>query len=206
MENNINTKQERRFFKGYSLERDVLIQGEEILFRAKPLPWLKLGEPLLAIIIALIFLLVWPYLNKTFPEVGKVNMVDFWIILRWIGLGILVIGTIALVARWFRWYFRIYLVTNKRIIEGSGTIGRSYIDCSLGRIQNTMVNISILGRLLGYGTVSITTASNSKFAIKWENVRNPLSVQRKISEAVESYMSGSSGQYHEISKDEPEKK
>jgi membrane protein YdbS with pleckstrin-like domain len=205
VENNVNDKRGRRFFKGYALERDVLIQGEEILFREKPLPWLKLGEPLLAIIIASVFLFIWPYLSKTFPEVGQVDMVDFWIILRWFGLGILIIGTIALVARWFRWYFRIYMVTNKRIIEGSGTIGRSYIDCSLARIQNTKVNISILGRMLGYGTVSITTASNSKFAIKWENIRDPLGAQRKISEAFESYMSGSSGQYHEIYKEKPEK-
>lgn len=204
MGNNINTKQGRRFFKGYSLERDVLIQDEEILFRAKPIPWLKLGEPLLAVIIALVFLLVLPYLSETFPEVGKVDMVDFWIILRWLGLGILVIGTIALVARWFRWHFRIYIVTNKRVIEGSGIIGHSYIDCSLGRIQNTMVNISILGRMLGYGTVRITTASNSKFAIKWENVRDPLGIQRKISEAVENYMSGISDTHHEINKDEHE--
>ena len=204
MENNNNTKQGRRSFKGYTLERDVLIQGEEILYRTKPLPLLKLGEPLLVIIIVLVFLLVLPYLSKTFPEVGKVDMVDFWIILRWFGLGILLIGTIALVARWFRWYFRIYMITNKRVIEGSGTLGRSYIDCSLGRIQNTMVNISILGRMLGYGTVRITTASNSKFAIKWENVRDPLGIQRKISEAVESYMSASSGQYHKINKEESE--
>lgn len=202
MENNINTRQGRRFIKGYILEHDVLIQDEEILFQTKPISWLKLGEPLLAIIIASIFLLVLPYLTRTFPEVGQVDMVDFWIILRWFGLGILGIGAIALVARWFRWYFRIYIITNKRIIEGSGTIGRSFVDCSLGRIQNTMVNVSILGRMFRFGTVRITTASSSKFAIKWENVRDPLSIQRKISEAVESYMSGSSGHAHEINKDE----
>ena len=193
LENNIDTRQGRRFFKDYTLEHDVLIQDEKILYQAKPIPWLKLGEPLLTVIMASIFLLVLPYLSRTFPEVEQVDIVDFWIILRWFGLGILVIGAIALVARWFRWYFRIYMVTNKRVIEGSGTIGRSYIDCSLARIQNTKVNISIPGRMFGYGTVRITTASNSKFAIKWENIRDPLDVQRKISEAVESYMRGSSG-------------
>ncbi|MFC1948035.1 PH domain-containing protein [Chloroflexota bacterium] len=202
MENNINTKRGRRFFKGYTLERDVLIQGEEVLFQAKPLPWLKLGEPLVAIIIALVFLLILPYLSRTFSEVGQTDLVDFWIILRWFGLGILGIGAIAIVARWFRWYFRIYIVTNKRVIEGSGTIGRFYIECSLGRIQNIRVDISILGRMLGYGTVCIITASNSKFAIKVENIRDPLGIQRKINEAVESYMISTSGKYLEINKDE----
>ena len=174
MENNIKTKQGRRFLKGYSLEPDVLIQGEKVLFQAKPLSWLKLGEPLVAIIIALVFILILPYLSRTFPEVGQTELVDFWIILRWFGICILVIGIIAMVARWFKWYSRIYIVTNKRVIEGSGTIGRLYIDCSLSRIQNIIVNISILGRMFGYGTVGITTASNSKYAIKWENVRDPL--------------------------------
>ena len=125
MENDIKTKQERRFLKGYALDPDVLIQGEKILFQAKPLPWLKLGEPLVAIIIALAFLLILPYLSRTYPEVGQTEFVDFWIILRWFGIGILAIGTISMVARWFKWYFRIYIVTNKRVIEGSGTIGRS---------------------------------------------------------------------------------
>ena len=202
MGNNTNTKRGRRFFKGYTIERDVLIQDEEVLFRAKPLPWLKLGEPLVAVIIALVFLLVLPYLSKTFPEVGQTDLVDFWIIIRWFGIAVLVMGTIAIAVRWFRWYFRNYIITNKRVIEGSGIIGRSYIDCSLGRIQNTMVDISIPGRMSGYGTVSITTASNSKFAIKLENVRDPLGIQRKINEAVESYKSSSSGKYHEISNDE----
>ncbi|UCC16900.1 MAG: PH domain-containing protein [Dehalococcoidales bacterium] len=202
MENNINTKQGRRFFQSYGLGRDVLIQGEDVLFQTKPLPWLKLGEPLVAIILAVVFLLILPYLSRTYPEVSQTDLVDFWIILRWFGLGVLVIGTIAIVTKWFRWYFRVYIVTNKRVIEGSGIIGRSYIDCSLGRIQNILVDISILGRMVGYGTVRITTASSSKFAIKLENVRDPLGIQRKISEAVESYMSGSSGKYYDTTKDE----
>ena len=201
MENNINNKPEKNYIQGYNLERDLLIQGEEILFQAKPLPWLKLGEPLVAIITALAFLLVLPYLSKTYPEVGKVDMEDFWIILRWFGLFILAIGIIGFVARWFRWYFRIYIVTNKRVIEGSGTIGRSYIDCSLGRIQNIMVRISILGRIVGYGTLRITTASNSKFALEWANIRDPLSIQRIINEAVENYMVGNTSKYHETNKD-----
>ena len=202
MDNDINNKPGRKILQRQTLERDVLIQGEEILLHTRPLAWLKLGEPLVTIIIASAFLLVLPHLSKTYPEVGQVDMEDFWIILRWFGLFILAIGVIALVTRWFRWYFRIYIITNKRVIEGSGIIGRSYIDCSLGRIQNIMVRISILGRIFGYGTLRITTASNSKFILEWANIRNPLGIQRKINEAVESYMSSSTGKSRETHKDE----
>ena len=60
---------------------------------------------------------------------------------------------------WLHWWNDIYAVTNRRIIQISGIINKHTIDSSLEKINDLVLNQSILGRMLGYGDLEILTGS-----------------------------------------------
>lgn len=49
-----------------------------------------------------------------------------------------------------------FAITNKRVILKEGLITRRTIEMSISKIESVAVKQSVLGRILGYGTVTIT--------------------------------------------------
>ena len=47
------------------------------------------------------------------------------------------------------------MVTNKRIIVKTGIISRRTLEMNLNKIESVNVDQSIMGRMLGYGTITI---------------------------------------------------
>lgn len=57
------------------------------------------------------------------------------------------------------WWNEIYVITNRRVIQLEGIIHKHSIDSSLEKVNDVVLDQSILGRLLNYGNVQILTAS-----------------------------------------------
>jgi uncharacterized membrane protein YdbT with pleckstrin-like domain len=80
-----------------------------------------------------------------------------------IPLAILAVLSIApfwrLVLDVLHWANDVYAVTNRRIIQISGIINKHSIDSSLEKINDLVLNQSMMGRLLGYGDLEILTGS-----------------------------------------------
>jgi uncharacterized membrane protein YdbT with pleckstrin-like domain len=80
-----------------------------------------------------------------------------------IPLAILALFSIApfwrLVLDVLHWANDVYAVTNRRIIQISGIINKHSIDSSLEKINDLVLNQSMMGRLLGYGDLEILTGS-----------------------------------------------
>ncbi len=57
------------------------------------------------------------------------------------------------------WWNEEYLVTNRRVVQAEGTINKHVIDSSLEKVNDVVLNQSIMGRLLDYGDIEILTAS-----------------------------------------------
>ncbi len=64
------------------------------------------------------------------------------------------------VIRFLNWYNEQYLVTNRRVMQIRGVINKHVSDSSLEKVNDVVLDQSILGRLLGYGTVEIITGSD----------------------------------------------
>jgi hypothetical protein len=64
------------------------------------------------------------------------------------------------VIRFLNWYNEQYLVTNRRVMEVRGVINKRASDSSLEKVNDVVLEQSILGRFLGYGTVEIITGSD----------------------------------------------
>ena len=64
----------------------------------------------------------------------------------------LVLGALLL-GRWVWWRNKVYVVTNLRVMKLEGVLSKSHRDASLDKINDLVMTQSILGRMLGYGTV-----------------------------------------------------
>jgi uncharacterized membrane protein YdbT with pleckstrin-like domain len=54
---------------------------------------------------------------------------------------------------------RMYIVTNRRVIQIAGILNKSVIDSSLEKVNDVKLVQSVAGRMFGYGDVEILTAS-----------------------------------------------
>ena len=77
----------------------------------------------------------------------------------WVGLGLLVIGLAWLAMIYIAWYAEDYVITNRRVMKVEGVLKKRSADSSLEKINDAVLELSVLGRMLGYGDLDILTAN-----------------------------------------------
>ena len=77
----------------------------------------------------------------------------------WLGLALLVIGLGWLTQIYVAWYAQDYLITNRRVMKVEGVLKKRSADSSLEKINDAVLEQSVLGRMLGYGDLDILTAN-----------------------------------------------
>ena len=70
----------------------------------------------------------------------------------------LALAGLWLIVAWVRWAATSLTVTDKRVLLETGILNRSSKVIPLTRIQDVSTRASLLGRLLGYGTIEIDAA------------------------------------------------
>ncbi len=87
-----------------------------------------------------------------------------WVTWMLLGLaGVVVIGWVLL--PYLRWLTTTYTLTNRRIITRRGIINKTGHDLPLGRINNVAYERSLLDRILGCGTLQLTTAAEAPVSL-----------------------------------------
>ena len=71
-----------------------------------------------------------------------------------------------------------YGITNQRVISKSGIVSRNIEEMSLKSIESINVKQSILGRILNYGSISITGRGNAVLVFK--DIDSPVEIRKKI--------------------------
>ena len=61
--------------------------------------------------------------------------------------------------RWWWWRTQEFLVTNRRLVLAWGVLNKSSSDSSLEKINDAQLEITVVGRLLDYGTLKVLTAA-----------------------------------------------
>ena len=98
------------------------------------------------------------------------------------GMALLVIGAFFAI-RAFIWYSTSeYGITNKRFIAKFGFIKRVSIEIMLNKVEGFSVDQSILGRLLGYGTIKVNGVGGTKEPIPF--IPNPMNFRRIAQECI----------------------
>lgn len=73
-----------------------------------------------------------------------------------------------------------FVITNWRVVVKTGLISRKTLEMNISKIESVNVDQSILGRILGYGTIKIigTGGTNESFA----KIKRPLEFRKKFQE------------------------
>lgn len=74
--------------------------------------------------------------------------------------------------------FREYDLTTNRVIAKTGLISRNTQEMKLSKIENVIINQSIIGRMLNYGSITISGTGSGKVFIR--NIVNPLEIKKAI--------------------------
>ena len=92
-----------------------------------------------------------------------------------------VLGSIALilfVPPWIRSMSSEFAVTNKRVLIKIGLIRRHSLELLLQKVEGIGVDQSIMGRILGYGTITVSGTGGTKEAFPM--ISNPLEFRRQV--------------------------
>lgn len=79
-----------------------------------------------------------------------------------------------------------FAVTNRRVIAKTGFIRRHTLEILLSKVESVSVNQNILGRLLNFGTVTVTGTGGTRESFR--AIVDPIDVRKKINQIIEGYM------------------
>jgi uncharacterized membrane protein YdbT with pleckstrin-like domain len=111
---------------------------------------------------------------------------DFWVWLGWLmrvlGLVIVAFGALHLLGAWLTRVTTELAVTNRKVIGKWGLISRRTIEQRLEKIDSIEVEQTILGRILGYGTVEVRGSGVSMTPLRM--IAGPLTFRRRVEDAL----------------------
>lgn len=134
-----------------------LLPNEQITYRAK-LHWIIYGLPTVVFVIAILVAL------------GGGGWIP--------GLAIGVIGLVLLVPPWIKSTSSEFAITNKRVLIKVGLIRRHSLELLLQKVEGIGVDQGILGRILGYGTITVSGVGGTKEP--FQMISDPLEFRRQV--------------------------
>ncbi|MEE9616849.1 MAG: PH domain-containing protein [Anaerolineae bacterium] len=97
----------------------------------------------------------------------------------WFGLLLLVVPIGHLALRVWAWWNKQYIVTNRRIVQVTGTFGKRVSDTSLEKINDIVMEQSVLGRLLKFGDIEIISGSESGIDV-FRRIADPIEFKKEL--------------------------
>ncbi|HET8921632.1 MAG TPA: PH domain-containing protein [Candidatus Acidoferrum sp.] len=156
-----------------SFAENHLIPGESVQYETR-LHWIvMLGHALIAAALALIgiILLVAPVSSaKGGHAVANT--------LQWVGFGCIVAAAILFGIGLLKRKATEMAVTNKRVIVKTGVAERRTIELLLSRIESIAVDEPAVGRLLGYGTVTVRGTGGTPEV--FGKIQDPLQFRERV--------------------------
>jgi Bacterial PH domain/Short C-terminal domain len=133
----------------------LLADGERVALRGRQHVLATFIEGRIAWAIFLASLVLLLLITRLAPDVPDVVRQIF----SWIALGLLLVGLAWLAVIYIAWYAEDYLITNRRVMKVEGVLKKRSADSSLEKINDAVLEQSVMGRMLGYGDLDILTAN-----------------------------------------------
>lgn len=132
-----------------------LLADEKVVYRAR-LHWIIFWKPCAIILLGVIFLFLQPI----------------------IGMVVLAVGFLALIPPVIDYGTSEFGVTNRRVIIKVGFLRRRTLELLLRHVEAISVEQSVMGRILNYGSITLTGTGGVKEA--FANISKPLEFRRRI--------------------------
>lgn len=152
----------------------LLSDGETVAFEMRP-HWRALVVPGLVLVLVVFgaaFGLT--MVNNRLSEGSTTSTVSTWVI--WVVA--LFVFVVFVIRPFLYWVTTQYVFTNRRIIVRSGLVARHGRDMPLSKVNNVSFDVSVPGRLLNYGTLTIDSASDEALIIN--DVPSVEQIQREV--------------------------
>ncbi len=102
----------------------------------------------------------------------------------WAAIALALVPLFEMLHQLFDWLNERYIITNRRVMEVRGIINKHIRDSALEKVNDVDMTQSIIGRLLGYGTVQIITGSDIGVNM-FHRISNPVRFKREMLNAKE---------------------
>lgn len=159
---------------GYT--ESLLATNEKILYRTKQ-HWMAPIFGTIAGVLVLIggvVLFVVQLTMGTVDFAGTLRDIAFW------GSLVLVVVGLAMVGySYIQWWVEDYAVTNQKVVKVAGLLTKRTSGAALEKINDVVMEQGPLGRMLGYGTLKVATASDST-DLTYETMRAPAEFRRAM--------------------------
>jgi uncharacterized membrane protein YdbT with pleckstrin-like domain len=145
---------------------DHLLAGERIVYRAR-VHWSIFATAILVIALGIVLAIV---LGVYQPA--------YW----YAGAALAGIGLLLAIAPAIHYVSSEFAVTDKRVVAKLGFIERESLETLLSKIEAIGVDQGIVGRMLGYGTITITGTGGTEES--FPRIADPLEFRRQIQSQV----------------------
>jgi len=109
--------------------------------------------------------------------------VDLWSALEtvglWASIALTVIGVGMVGYSYIQWWVEDYAVTNQKVLKVAGLLRKRTSGAALEKINDVIMEQGPLGRMLGYGTLKVSTASDSS-DLTYQTMRKPAEFRRAM--------------------------
>jgi uncharacterized membrane protein YdbT with pleckstrin-like domain len=142
-----------------------LLEGEKVVYRARLHRIIFLPPLALAVLGLVVAVLVNIYLENR--EAAGI-----------VGAAFLIVAILVAFPRYIRYATSEFAVTNKRVIVKVGLIYRDTLELVLAKVETIGVDQTVLGRILNYGTITVTGTGGTKEPFK--DIARPIEFRERV--------------------------
>jgi len=159
---------------GYT--ESLLATNESIVYRTKQ-HWMAPIFGTIAGVLVLVGGVVLFVLQLTMGTDGLIGLLRT--IAFWGSLILMVVGVGMVGYSYIQWWVEDYVVTIQKVVKVAGLLNKRTSGAALEKINDIVMEQGPLGRALGYGTLKVSTASDST-DMTYETMRSPAEFRRTI--------------------------
>jgi len=157
-----------------------LLPGEKIIFKTNP-HWLYVVAPEVALVIFGAFIIKYLYL-----------FLDEFNLKKWFLPFLVAAWTFVIIVVFHDWICIRYYLTNLRLVEERGIIGKRIMSIWLDKVQDVICKFSILGRIFGFGDIEVESAGTYG-KIVFGFLPSPRKLREEIEKAILTFYQDYSG-------------
>lgn len=79
---------------------------------------------------------------------------------------------------WLWWVNKYYIVTNFRVMKVEGILNKTHRDASLDQVNDLILTAPLIGRILGYGHLTVMTANER--SITYHFIKHPVTFKKTL--------------------------
>ncbi|MFN0012877.1 MAG: PH domain-containing protein [Phycisphaerales bacterium] len=158
--------------------------GETVILAVKPSIWFvllsRLGWLVAIVSVGVAWKLLSDFSSVTLPRstIFSVTAAALAAVLGWRALD---------------WQLRVYVLTDRRILRVSGVLRQTAIEVPLSRVQSVVLYKSIRERVVGIGSLGVSSAGSDGVEVGWYMVCDPEETLETVRQAIERYGRGGHG-------------